>query len=139
MIVRDTRTSKPRWQSIESHNDDITELQFHPTLPNRLLSGSTDGLVSIFDTSIQDEDDALVQVINHGSIHRAGFLTEDAVYALSHDEQFSIHALNTADEEAVEPAPIVFGDVREKLSCEYVVEVMISEQGPIVATGYHSR
>lgn len=27
----------------ESHSDDITALKFHPTRPNLLMSGSTDG------------------------------------------------------------------------------------------------
>ena len=132
------RTQQVRWKAVESHNDDITDITFHPMHPNRLLSGSTDGLISIFDTTIHDEEDALVQVINHGSVHKAGYLAEDAVYALSHDEHFSVHPVNTADEEAVEPAPIVFGDVREKLGCDYVINVMVTGQGPLMATGMHT-
>jgi len=31
---------------VDSHNDDVTEVQFHPTDPNGLLSGSTDGLIN---------------------------------------------------------------------------------------------
>lgn len=139
MKIWDIRKSEPHWQCVESHNDDITDLQFHPSLPNRLLSGSTDGLVSLFDTTVQDEDDALIQVINHGSIHKAGFLSNDAIYALSHDEQFSIHPLNTIDEEAVEPQPIVMGDLREKVGCEYVIDILKSGEGNIVATGLHSH
>jgi len=56
----------------ESHNDDVTSLQFHPNHSNTLASGSTDGQVNIFDISQPDEDAALV------SSHQ----TEDSVARL---------------------------------------------------------
>jgi len=69
-----------RWQSSEN-NEDITALQHHPSNDRLLLSGGDDGLVSIFDTSIQDENDSLVQAFDHGVLnqqasgpmHRRGF------------------------------------------------------------------
>ena len=119
---------KPLQAYIESHNDDVTELQFHPTHPNSLLSGSTDGLVNIYDVSISDEDDALVAVQNHGSsISRAGFLSEVDFFALSHDETCSVYRLNELGDSMDEEAhPAVFGDLRAKLDCEYVVDVIPS-------------
>ncbi|KAF3398435.1 putative WD repeat-containing protein [Penicillium rolfsii] len=125
----------PRLQYVESHNDDITELQYHPTRSNILLSGSTDGLVNVYDTSIADEDEALVQVINHGSVHHAGFLSERTIYALSHDEQFSVHPATDPDDSAQEPEPVHFEDVREPLGCEYVVQLCLGAQGPYIAAG----
>ncbi|EEA26363.1 hypothetical protein TMatcc_005370 [Talaromyces marneffei ATCC 18224] len=125
-----------RQQYVESHNDDVTELQFHPARKNVLLSGSTDGLVNLYDINIQDEDETLLQVINHGSIHHAGFLSEDAVYALSHDETFSIHPITNPDsEEGNDPSPIQFGDLRPKLQCEYVVQAVGTNQGTYLAAG----
>jgi WD40 repeat protein len=62
---RDQRTGQMRWQSSEN-NEDITALQHHPSNDRLLLSGGDDGLVSIFDTSIQDENDSLVQAFDHG-------------------------------------------------------------------------
>lgn len=113
------------------------QLQFHPTRRHVLLSGSTDGLVNIYDTTIADEDDVLLQVINHGSIHRAGFLSDNAVYALSHDEVFSIHPVTDPDSESTanDPSPIHFGDVRQLLSCQYVVQILPSSQGSFLAAG----
>ncbi|KAJ5758439.1 hypothetical protein N7520_005595 [Penicillium odoratum] len=125
----------PRLQYVESHNDDVTELQYHPTRSNILLSGSTDGLVNIYDTTVTDEDDALVQVINHGSVHHAGFLSESTIYALSHDEQFSIHPATNPDEPGEAPEPVDFDDVREPLDIEYVVQVCVGGQGPYIAAG----
>lgn len=99
-----------------------------------MLSGSTDGLVNIYDTTITDEDEALLQVINHGSIHRAGFLSEKAVYALSHDEVFAIHPMTDPDSKD-DPSPIQFGDLRQPLSCEYVVQTLAGNQGIFLAAG----
>ncbi|KAK2768327.1 hypothetical protein FQN54_000180 [Arachnomyces sp. PD_36] len=152
----DTRSPKqPRLQYSESHNDDVTELQFHPTNPSTLLSGSTDGLVNIYDTTITDEDDALLQVVNHGSVHHAGFLAEDnnsndnngsgssgaagAIYALSHDENFSIYPRHSSEEDATEPPPIPFGDLRPVLDCSYVVQVLRGSGESFVAAGSTSE
>lgn len=48
----------------ESHSDDITAVRFHPKQADRLASGSTDGLVNVFDLSLGQEDDALVTTCN---------------------------------------------------------------------------
>ncbi|KAL2824175.1 WD40-repeat-containing domain protein [Aspergillus cavernicola] len=122
-------------QYVESHNDDVTELQYHPTRHNILLSGSTDGLVNIYDTTVTDEDEALVQVINHGSVHHAGFLNERTIYALSHDEVFSIHPATDPDDQTQEPDPIQFGDLRQPLQCEYIAQLCLGSQGPYIAAG----
>lgn len=113
------------------------QLQFHPTRDNVLLSGSTDGLVNIYDTTIADEDDALLQVINHGSIHHAGFLSTEAIYALSHDEVFSIHPITDPDSNKTEdePSPVQFGDLRQPLQCEYVVQTLAGNGGIYLAAG----
>ncbi|PGH04484.1 hypothetical protein GX51_03476 [Blastomyces parvus] len=140
VIFWDIRSPGQHWlQYVESHNDDITELQFHPTRRNVLLSGSTDGLVNIYDTTISDEDEALLQVVNHGSIHRAGFLGEHAIYALSHDEVFSVHPFNNPDENAAEPAPIQFGDLRPVLQNDYVAQVLDGRGGTFVVSGKTSE
>ncbi|KKA24237.1 WD domain protein [Rasamsonia emersonii CBS 393.64] len=128
VVFWDVRSPKEiRHELLESHNDDVTELQFHPTRDNVLLSGSTDGLVNIYDTTITDEDEALLQVINHGSIHRAGFLSEKAVYALSHDEVFAIHPMTDPDSKD-DPSPIQFGDLRQPLSYVPVLSMASSEK-----------
>ncbi|KAK2853345.1 hypothetical protein FQN49_005159 [Arthroderma sp. PD_2] len=130
---------KSRRQLVESHNDDVTEIQFHPTRPSVLLSGSTDGLVNIYNTTVADEDDALLQVIKHSSIHHAGFIDDTAVYALSHDELFSVHPVTCADEDDDEPVDEVkvveFGDLRPALKAEYVVQVLVDRVGSYVVSG----
>lgn len=105
----------------DSHNDDVTDVRFHPMHKNTLLSGSTDGIINIFNTDIADEDDAVYQTINHeSSIHRTGFLSEKRVFALSHMETMSIYQVANPDENVEEPTPNNFGDLREKWQCQYV-------------------
>jgi hypothetical protein len=113
----------------------LFQLQYHPSLPSVLLSGSTDGLVNLFDTKVSEEEDALYQTINHGSsIHHAGFLTNVDIFALSHDEKFSMYEMVTNPEETVEePPPFHFGDLRERLGCEYVANILPRPGGSAVA------
>lgn len=91
--------------------------------------------MNIYDTTVTDEDEALVQVINHGSVHHAGFLSERTIFALSHDEHFSVYPATDPDDAAQEPEPVHFGDVRDPLGCEYVAQLCIGAQGPYIAAG----
>lgn len=95
--------------------------------------------MSLSDISISDEQDALLQVINHGSIHKAGFLQEEAIFALSHDEQLAIYPVNRPVEGVVEPSPIRFGDVRPGALCDYVVDIIDSGRIHLLAAGSHNR
>jgi hypothetical protein len=144
VLVYDLRApSAPLRSFVESHTDSITQLQWHPTQRNLLLSGSTDGLVSVFDAEVAEEEDALMQVLNpRSAVHCAGFLAEDQVYALSTDEQFWVYGLEktgTAEEEAL---PVKeFGDVRTELGCMYVVDVVKEAfmSDPVFAYGHNDK
>ena len=142
VLLFDTRNpSIPLRNYAESHTDSITQLAFHPTQLSAMLSGSTDGLVSIFDANQADEEDALQQVLNpRSAVHCAGFLTPDQAYVLTTDEQFLIYPL-AEPVEGVEPAPAIdFGDVREKLGCMYVIDLLRQSDGqPVVAYGHNER
>lgn len=124
---------------VESHTDTVTSLQRHPSHPSLLLSSSTDGLLNIFDTSQTDEEDALYQVINHRSaIAHAGFMYPSTdLYVLGTDETVSFYALQSQKEEEEEPSPKVFGDVREGLGCEYLVDMHWVGGRPYLAAGTH--
>lgn len=128
-----------RWQSTEN-NDDITALSYHPSDRTQLLSGGDDGLVSVFDTTVQDEMDSLIQAFNHGPIHKAGFLSETAVYALSADQQFSIYPISTLKPDSLDGIqPVSFGDLRPIAQCDYVIDILPSTHHPYVVTGSHLR
>ena len=107
-----------------------------------LLSGGDDGLVSVFDTSVQEDNDSLLRAFNHGPIHKAGFMSDvsdSPIYALSSDQKFSIHPadnLEFTDSEVNQP--VIFGDLRPKLQCDYVIDVLRGTEQPYVVTGSHS-
>ncbi|KAF2455512.1 WD40-repeat-containing domain protein [Lineolata rhizophorae] len=167
IFLWDTRKlSTPVRTYADSHNDTITELALHPTHRTTLLTASTDGLLNLLDTTIpdSDEDDALLQVVNHGSaLHHAGFLPSSLapspasaglpataafaadLYALGTDETLSFHRAQHPDEAAEPPAPRRLGDVREALACEYVIKLITAGRlgggsGPgSVVVGSHSQ
>uniref|UniRef100_A0A3Q3X5Y9 WD repeat-containing protein 89 n=1 Tax=Mola mola TaxID=94237 RepID=A0A3Q3X5Y9_MOLML len=51
----------------ESHSDDVTQVRFHPRDKDRLATGSTDGLVNVFDLSRGTEEEALQATCNSDS------------------------------------------------------------------------
>lgn len=166
VIIWDLRDSAVSRHYTESHNDDVTELQFDTVNLSLLLSGSTDGLVNIYDLKQAkkdirdaDDDEALFQVINHGSsVHRAGFLRSTAswvedmdIYALSHDEILTVYPLNDPNTVDTVTSPIleeeeseekgIWGDMRQKLGCEYVM-TLLSEtagRGGTLVVGSHQQ
>lgn len=126
----------PRTKYSDVHSDDITELRFNPSQSHLLLSGSTDGLVNILDITNSDEEEVIVQTFNHNaSIHRAGFLNEKELFALSHDEKFALYS--TADYIERGVAIQSFGDMRSTLQCQYVANVFpkMNGAGAIIGAG----
>ncbi|KPI44275.1 putative WD repeat-containing protein [Cyphellophora attinorum] len=129
--------SKPQWQNAENH-DDITAIDFHPSRTNLLLAGGDDGQVSIFDSTVVEEEDSLVQGLNQGPVHKAGFLDQSSFYALSSDQNLALHPVFD-DTRTEEPKPIDMGDVRPLIPCEYVVDIVKSGTAATIATGSHSK
>lgn len=64
MLFWDVRQQKLLGGYWESHTDDITQLKFSPRDNDHLVSGSTDGLINLYDLSQQTETDALVDSLN---------------------------------------------------------------------------
>lgn len=84
------KPTAPIFSHTSTHSDDITCLHFHPTVPDRLLSASSDGLLSITNAAEQDEDEAVEHVGNWGcSIAQTGW-HHDGVWAASDMETFSL-------------------------------------------------
>ncbi|KAK3362635.1 WD40-repeat-containing domain protein [Lasiosphaeria hispida] len=136
ILLWDLRSpSAPKTQYNEVHSDDVTELGFHPTAPHLLLSGSTDGLVNFCDTRITDEDEVVVQALNHGSVHQAGFLNATEVFALSHDEKFALYDVAEGVEKGT--ATLNIGDARTALGCQYVAGVTpkLGGAGAVIGAG----
>ena len=132
------------------------------------VSGGMDGLVNVFDLLAEkgvgredDDEKALWQVVNVGaSVHRAGFLNSGSgggggaaaaaaagkgewVFGISTDESLVLRSFNHTsgggeeDDAEGEIAGDV-GDVRGRLDCEYVVDVLRASStgaGGIVVAG----
>ncbi|EGU82773.1 hypothetical protein FOXB_06724 [Fusarium oxysporum f. sp. conglutinans Fo5176] len=136
--VRSTPSSKAHYQEV--HSDDVTDLSFNPSNPALLLSGSTDGLVNVYDTRVADEDDLTVQTCNvDASIHRAAWLSATEVAALSHDERCALY--DVSEERANGDAVQDFGDMRSVLGCQYVADITpkMDGSGAILGAGAQDK
>lgn len=107
----------------DCHGDDVTSLSWHPGGGQHLLlSGGGDGLINVLDTSVVDEDDAVLQVLNHGaSIHLAQFVGKNEVLAFSHMESASLYRLSYNQESVPRDEVREYGDVRHALGMDYAI------------------
>ncbi|KTW28807.1 hypothetical protein T552_01437 [Pneumocystis carinii B80] len=115
----------------ESQNDDITDVRFDSIQSHRLCSGGCDGLINIFDTRFSIDDDAIINVFNNqSSIHRADFLGPNKVLGLSHMETLSLYNINDISkndiDDTIDPTYISLGDLRSKLDCDYVIDIILN-------------
>lgn len=83
----------------ESHMEDVTCLAFHSSKQDVLASGSTDGLINVFDLTQPSEDAALTYSLNtESSVDRLGWLDDDHLWCTTH-----MHSLQLWDSEDVTP------------------------------------
>ncbi|XP_014473818.1 PREDICTED: WD repeat-containing protein 89 [Dinoponera quadriceps] len=69
----------------ESHMDDITCLSFNPVKPDVLASGSTDGLINVYDLAEPSEDEALIHSLNtESSVDKLGWSSSDSLWCTTH-------------------------------------------------------
>jgi WD40 repeat protein len=80
IIFWDVRNpTTPKWTHTGIHSDDVTQLDFHPTLGHgcpggMLLSASADGLLALTSTDEPNEDEAVLFVGNwNTSVARVGW------------------------------------------------------------------
>jgi WD40 repeat protein len=111
----------------ECHSDDVTCLKFHPLVPNAMISGSTDGLICLYQLSTFNQDDDLYQVIKDESVSKCGYFgpNYEYIYAISHMETLSIHKF--LDSQLIES----FGDLRienELVKTDYLIDCEYNDQ-----------
>ncbi|XP_068538614.1 WD repeat-containing protein 89 isoform X1 [Anas acuta] len=113
-------TREPLGVYSESHNDDVTKICFHPVKPSWVVSGSTDGLVNVFDIDKDNEDDALISTCNSdSSISFIGWSGKgyEQIYCMTHDEGFCWWDLAQLDTE--EPITLLrIQDARDTVCIE---------------------
>ncbi|XP_076636519.1 WD repeat-containing protein 89 [Colletes latitarsis] len=75
----------------ESHMEDVTCLAFHSNKQDILASGSTDGLINVFDLTQPSEDCALTYSLNtESSVDRIGWLNEDNLWCTTHTHSLQL-------------------------------------------------
>ncbi|KAK4482188.1 hypothetical protein RD792_009329 [Penstemon davidsonii] len=88
----------------ESHMEDVTQVHFIPGHQDKLVSASVDGLICLFDTGGDiNDDDHMASVLNVGtSIGKVGFFGEanQKLWCLTHIETLSVWDWNSATSEA---------------------------------------
>ncbi|TVU51611.1 hypothetical protein EJB05_03051 [Eragrostis curvula] len=103
VLLWDWRNSKQVACLEESHMDDVTQVKFAPNQPSKLISAAVDGLVCVFDTDGDiDEDSHLLSVMNaETSVARVGFFgnTYQKLWCLTHIETLSIWDWNDGTRE----------------------------------------
>lgn len=77
-------------------------MKFHPKIPDRLASGSVDGLINVFDISNTNEDDALIYSYNTessvGSINwHKNVFQKDLLSCITHTNDFQIFDVDESD------------------------------------------
>ncbi|XP_051118699.1 WD repeat-containing protein GTS1 isoform X2 [Andrographis paniculata] len=90
----DWRTMKQSACLEECHTEDVTQVHFVPGHQSKLISSSVDGLICLFDTDGDiNDDDHLLSVLNVGtSIGKVGFFGEanQKLWCLTHIETLSV-------------------------------------------------
>ncbi|XP_049626401.1 WD repeat-containing protein 89 [Suncus etruscus] len=128
-------TKDPLGAYSETHSDDITNVCFHPTNPSMVVSGSTDGLVNVFDISLDNEEDALVTTCNSvSSVSSIGWSGKDykEIFCMTHDEGFYWWDLNHLDTDQ----PLTCLNIQD------VREVIKVKEGPLdylIGGLYHEK
>ncbi|XP_037815766.1 WD repeat-containing protein 89-like [Lucilia sericata] len=102
LLFYDLRERKQMGGYFDSHQDDVTTLRFHPQNPDLLCSGSTDGLINIFDLQKTIEDDALLQTLNtESSVHKVNWhknvYDKDIISCITHTNDFKMYECEEAD------------------------------------------
>jgi WD repeat-containing protein 89 len=101
------------------HSDTITQLKFHPTQGHLLASASEDGLVSVYDTSTNAEEDAIMSILNtECPVMRFGFFGTgyEGIYSISTIETLSFWHFPSAQRISC------FPNIRSELGVDYLVE-----------------
>lgn len=132
---QDSSTREPLGAYSETHSDDITQVRFHPSNPSMVVSGSTDGLVNVFDISVDNEEDALVATCNSvSSVSCIGWSGRDykQIYCMTHDEGFCWWDLNHLETDE----PITCLNIQD------VREISDGKEGPLdylIGGLYHEK
>uniref|UniRef100_A0A6P7HIM2 WD repeat-containing protein 89 n=1 Tax=Diabrotica virgifera virgifera TaxID=50390 RepID=A0A6P7HIM2_DIAVI len=116
VLFWDIRINKLLGGYWQSHTDDITQVRFHPDDMNKLISGSTDGLINLYDLSQESEDDALIDTLNtESSVNELQWFTKnnkDCISCVTHTSDLQLWDLDK-------------GEPYQSFSREYLTKMMV--------------
>ncbi|KAK9819875.1 hypothetical protein WJX72_003515 [[Myrmecia] bisecta] len=123
IIFWDRRTHKQCGCFDETHAQDVTQVRFHPGSTSTLVSGSVEGLISVFDLSQGlDEEEGFKAALNiDNSVSRIGFYgaAGQKLWCQTHTETLTLWEWSAACQEDAaggNGALGEFGNAREALS-----------------------
>lgn len=105
LLYFDVRKNATLGAYTDSHKDDVTQVKFHPSQHNILASGSTDGLINVFNIVESTEDDALEYCLNtENSVQTLNWHTtaksdENRLACITHTNDF--HLYNVEESESI--------------------------------------
>ncbi|XP_020425557.1 WD repeat-containing protein 89 homolog [Prunus persica] len=116
----------------DSHVEDVTQVHFIPDHQSKLLSASVDGLICVFDTDGDiNDDDHLESVLNVGtSVGKVGFFGEtyQKLWCLTHIETLSIWDWKDASETNFKDARSLASDCWTLDDVDYFVDCHYSRE-----------
>lgn len=142
LLFFDVRANAPLATYTDSHRDDVTQVKYHPTKRNYLATGSTDGLINIFDTNEPDEDDALENCLNtessiqtiawHSAQTAADADQQDHLACVTHTNDFQLFDVENSDLEFKCERADIAAAIRRKVAGDcYLVNSHMTGDGQI--------
>lgn len=98
LLFFDVRERRLMGGFFESHQEEITDVKFHPTDPDLIASGSTDGLINVFDCKQESEDDALKYCLNtEDSVSKLQWHHQDKLSCITNTNNLHLYDVNKQD------------------------------------------
>lgn len=98
LLFFDIRERRLMGGFFESHQEEVTDVKFHPTDPDLLASGSIDGLINVFDCKKESEDDALKYCMNtEDSVSKLKWHHQDRLSCITNTNDLHLYDVNEQD------------------------------------------
>ncbi|XP_067949867.1 WD repeat-containing protein 89-like [Watersipora subatra] len=120
----------------DMHSDDITQVKFHPSRQDSLLTASDDGLVNYLDISGSTEEDAIQYTFDTASTpDKLSWIGEEEAFISTYANTAYIWDVSSGDEKVKSDLP-QFQEASKSTQVEYLVDCFVdSKHSPVVLAG----